>query len=252
VPIPAHSGETIVRLEEPGAVAALVPLIPGRHPRETDPPDHVWACGAALAELDAALARVEVPAPTSLRRFGALLDWHPAVPDPLRMVAELPLDGGKRQRLAGILEALSGAAPALQGSLPVQPVHRDYDGTNVLVEGRRVSGILDFEFAAPDIRAIDLAVAVVQFAAIPWDERGSRIVSSLAGGYRERLELGAEEIAAVPLLMRLYRAVSLIHRAGRFRLGLAAEGAVLSRAEALLRVDAWLRERPGELERALG
>ncbi|HEX6510118.1 MAG TPA: phosphotransferase, partial [Chloroflexota bacterium] len=132
-----------------------------------------------------------------------------------------------------------------------QIVHRDYDGTNTLVEDSRVCAILDFEFAAPDLRALDLAVALLQFAPLPPDEVAVLSLSAVAAGYLGRLPLLPAELAAMPRLMVLYRSMSLVNRAGRFRLGLAQEVGVLARVDALLRIYDWLRDRPHDLEMVL-
>jgi thiamine kinase-like enzyme len=54
-----------------------------------------------------------------------------------------------------------------QGTLPMQLIHGDLHYDNVLVAETqdRVSGVLDFEFAAYDWRAMELAVCLSKYAA---------------------------------------------------------------------------------------
>lgn len=254
VPIPTHSGETMVPVSTgaASAPAALFRFIAGRHP-DAGSALQAHACAAALGELHQALGRINLRPPAgALPLFGELYRVHPAVPDPPGMLEELPLQGEERAQVMAILHELLAQVPALYASLPRQTVHRDFDGTNVLMEGVRVTGILDFEFARPDLRAIDFAYALYAFTHPVWDTHPEvALVSAFAAGYRERVRLMPAEIEAVPDLMRLYRMVSLIHRAGRHRQGLAHREAVLSRAQALLRLDAWLRGRWPDLRRVI-
>jgi homoserine kinase type II len=118
--------------------------------------------------------------------------------------------------------------------------------------GDRVSGVLDFEFAGPDLRAFDLARSLSLFTISPWNiPNGWESVTAFILGYRQHLELTPAEIEALPELMRLYRIWSLVHREGRRRAGLASEADVLARAMALLRQDEWLGEQHQELIRLL-
>jgi hypothetical protein len=51
--------------------------------------------------------------------------------------------------------------------------------------------------------------------------------------------------------MRQYRAIALVHRAGRYRQGVAQGVDVVGRAEWLLRLDAWLDRHQDDLVAAL-
>jgi hypothetical protein len=59
------------------------------------------------------------------------------------------------------------------------------------------------------------------------------------------------ERAAVGLLMRLYRTASLVHRAGRYRQGVATTAEVMERVEALVRLDTWLTRHAQDLAHLL-
>jgi Ser/Thr protein kinase RdoA (MazF antagonist) len=58
-------------------------------------------------------------------------------------------------------------------ALPCQLIHRDEDGEhdNVLVDGARLSAVVDFEFAGPDLRVLEVAIPLVYWP-IPDDEQG--------------------------------------------------------------------------------
>lgn len=256
-PLPARSGATQAPItrgdgDEPSALAALFPLLPGQHPDGDDLATYC-PCGAALAALDMALERIGLPSPPGvLAPFGELSRIHPLVPDPLDLPERLPLEPTQRRAVARVVSDLLAAVPAVYRSLPWQIVHRDFDASNVLLEGGRVSGVLDFEFAAPDLRVLDLARSLSLFAVSPWSNPdGWQRVVAFASGYRQLLQPTRDEIAAILDLMRCYRAMSLVHREGRRRQGLARESDVVARALALLQQEQWMRERGADLQAIL-
>ncbi len=168
------------------------------------------------------------------------------------MPKHLPLEPPQRSAIIRIVGDLREALPGWYQPLPRQIVHRDFDASNVLVKGNRVSGVLDFEFAGPDIRVYDLARSLSLFTVSPWSHaRGWPRVAAFAAGYRAHLELTSAELSALPDVMRLYRTWSLIHREGRRREGLASEEDVVARASGLLRQEEWLRLRQADLLRLL-
>lgn len=247
-PIPALSGSTLLPVQDdPGQTfAALFQFIPGEHP-SADNLAHQRLCGAALARLDQALGQVTLDAQAARPSFADIARIHPAVPDPLVMLEHLPLEPPQRAQIVRIVGDLQAALPRRYQSLPRQIVHRDFDAGNVLVEGDRVSGVLDFEFAGPDVRTYDLARSLSLFTVSPWSHAdGWPRVATFATGYRSHLELTPAELDALPDMMRLYRTWSLIHREGRRREGRANEEDVVARANGLLRQEEWLQRRQGD------
>jgi len=242
-PLPTHAGATLVAASpSDDRLAALFHVLPGRRPDGRDLAQY-RVRGAALADLDHAFAHIALPPlPRPLPPFGDLSHLHRAIPDPIAMVEELPLEPHMRARIVHVVGDVAAAVPDLYQSLPCQIVHRDYAASNVLIDGKRVTGVLDFEFAGRDLRAIDLARSLCQFTAVPWSHpEGWRRVIAFINGYRERVTLRADEVDALPDLMRLYRIVSLIHRERRRRQRLASATDVQARADALLQPHEWLR-----------
>jgi homoserine kinase type II len=117
--------------------------------------------------------------------------------------------------------------------------HCDYGPGNTLVVGDRVSGVLDFEFAGPDLRAMDVATGWYWSASRapedPWAP-----IAAFAAGYRAVVAPTEEELAAAPALARLQRATALVHWVGRLRVGQADPAIVLEQGERLLAVDAFV------------
>ena len=229
-PMPTAGGETLLSVPVAGgasrrALAALFPRIPGEHPRRGEPAV-ARACGETHGELDAALAGIsdaDVPCTRRAPTYGDLACIHPLAPDPLALPHALPAPAEDTARLRRLLEEAAGQAPALYRSLPRQIIHSDFGTGNVLMMDGRVTGVLDFEFAAPDLRAMDWAVGLLHsaYAGVPperlWDN-----LDAFGRGYASRIRLLPEEARALPALLRLRRVVSLIHRAGRWRQGMAS------------------------------
>ena|SRR5947209_4402011 len=249
-PLPARSGETLVISSE-GARAALFPFLPGMHANSEDPAQ-LRACGAALAALDAAMATIDLPpASVGLLEYGAFPAVHAAAPDPSEVIAGLSPEEKERHQIARILDSLAVVAPWLAAQLPGQIVHRDLDASNVLVVDGRVTAVLDFEFARPDIRALDLAASLAAFGGAGWEPSAEHWRLAFAEAYLGRLPLSRPEIEAIPDLMLLARAASVLHRAGRERMGSASRDDVRARAHALLRRAAWLEDHGEALVRHL-
>lgn len=257
-PVPNLAGETLIPLPEQSpprqgakdAWAALFPLIPGRHAQAGNV-DEVRAAGAALGELDAALAAIPLDLMASAPpTYGDLEHIHPLAPDPLGLLDSLGLDDRQRESIHHLWVTTHAALPALYGALPRQVIHSDFGRSNMLVADGRVSGILDFEFAAPDLRAMDVAIGLYHCActvaggrfAVRWD-----LVEAFAAAYATRVSLTAAEVEALPALLRLRRLVALIHRIGRWKQGLADTPAVYEHLEDTLRLHEWLTTHDGEL-----
>lgn len=251
-PLATRGGETFVTTRHEGneVVGALFSLIPGRHPQRGNVAQTA-ACGEALAELDDALARMEID--TSLPTpgmFGELDKVHPLVADPLAVVGQIAVPDRQKSRLRALLAELLALTPDLYHRLPQQIIHADLFASNVLMRGDRVSGILDFEFASPDLRAMDVAVGVWAFGVSAWDPDDQwPLIRSFAEGYRRRLVLNGEEIAALPILLRLREAMSLVHWMGRLQQGLTTEQDIARRADNLLQLDEWLHTNGQKLAR---
>lgn len=248
IPLATVSGERWTRLDDAEAggapLATLTALIPGAHPLRDDLAQAAGA-GEALGLLDEALAALHFDGPErgiDWRSTGDLARCHPLAPDPRAAMGTLPLPADEIRRLIANYDTLLAASAPLYTSLPRQLSHEDYDPSNVLMVGARVSGVLDWEFRAVDLRAMDLVVALTWW---PVERFGSGdewpILAALALGYGRARTLDHAEVASIPTLFRLRAYTSLIHRLGRWRAGLSPLEDVLWRARAALERDDWLR-----------
>jgi Ser/Thr protein kinase RdoA (MazF antagonist) len=203
--------------------------------------------GGALAQLDLALGRLDRP----VRDPPTIRDVHPLVPDPFDALAELDL-GDEESTGRRLLEHVDEAHVALAGSLPWQIVHGDFVYPNVLVAEGAVTGILDFEFAASDIRAADLATAMyVTVVRGPEAERWT-LLEAAAAGYRRALALDPAEAAAVPDLMRRRNAFGIVHWIGRVRQGVAARTEPIERIGRGRWLAGWLDENAARVVSLVG
>jgi homoserine kinase type II len=201
LPIPTRAGDSYARLPHGTgeSLATLAPLLPGAHP-DPDNLAQARAGGAALGILDVALASfpwAAVDAAVSWRSYGDLAHCHPLVPDPRGAIVNLPIASGARDRLARSYDALVERIPSLYAGLPQQLAHEDFAPDNLLFEGASVSGVLDFEFCARDLRVMDLTVALSWW---PLARFGTGdewpILRAVAEGYGRHITLTEEEAGA--------------------------------------------------------
>ena len=231
----AIGGDTLTVLETTSGprLAALFERIPGE-PAAL----HVGnarLAGRALAQLDTAFGRSDLPvrAPATLR------DVHFLVVDPHAALDDLEL-GDRGAPVREIFSRVMSEHDALTVSLPRQIIHGDFAFPNVLVAGRKVTGILDFEFAGADVRAADLACALYVTVVRSDSARRWPLLEALAAGYRRALPLDPVEAAAVPELMLRRAAIGLVHWIGRWRQGIAPRSEPLERVERGTRFAHWL------------
>jgi homoserine kinase type II len=247
LPLRAYDGDIVVPFEqETGMVvfATLSPLLPGRPPERSD---RASASNAAmtLAWLDSAMAALpEISLPGGVRSlpgFGELARLHPRVPDPLAAVEHLTIDRDHAQQLRHFLSTVISRVDDLYRRLPQQFLHRDYDPGNILVKDQQVTGVLDFEFAGPDLRVLDICVALSWW---PIDLLGTGkewdLIDIFGATYTTYFPLNEQELLAFPDIFRLRDAASLVHRMGRYLAGLETDTRMQSRVQHSLWREAWL------------
>lgn len=249
-PLATYHGETVATLVADGitTTAALFPAIPGDHP-ERGNLLHRERSGAALGQLDVYLAQLEMEPKDGVLGFHADLDTlHPQVPDPVGMIQGLPVGKGQKRKLEELFQQLPESLPRFYQDLPRQLIHADYVVLNTLFDGDVVSGILDFEFASPDVLVMDFVVGLLSFGSIGREQAATwPAIAAFARGYATVQPLAESEIAAIPTLLRLRRAVTLVRRVGRLRQGKATEAHVHRLAVELLATDQWLRRNGDRL-----
>ena len=191
VPATIHDSDGARWRELGGKAVALIEYLPGVSPTLATPAQ-AQAVGAALARVH--LAARDFP----LERRDRL--------DPGANLAALDRCGGARlASIGGDLEqALARAQTVVDrwpADLPRSIIHSDLFPDNVLMLGDRVTGLIDFYFAASGMMAYDLAVT---HAAWCFDPAGTQFAPTLGhalvAGYESIRSLEPAERAALPLL----------------------------------------------------
>jgi homoserine kinase type II len=176
-----------------GKPASLVTRLDGA-PVLAPTPTHCAAVGAALARLHRVSATYR---PRLTNRRGPAW-WRQAA----RAVRPF-LDPGQNELLAAELRFLTGFG---KGALPRGAIHGDLFCDNVLFSDSRVSGIIDFGFAATDFLAYDLAIAINDWCIVTTgDDIGAlvpELVSALAAAYHAVRPLTRDERTQWSALLR--------------------------------------------------
>jgi Ser/Thr protein kinase RdoA (MazF antagonist) len=208
----AFQGRLVDHLRARG-FPALATRLPGGY----DPanPAHLAEAGRGLARYHAlvqefrprfraagrpALPSLEGTGPYALAQFTA--------------AAEPFLTGAERGRLTRassflwsqfirVPEALAGVLP----DLPQLVIHGAWEPDALVFRGDRLTGVTGFEHAAYDVRALDLALALVAFSAVvARGEPGAGLdldrAGVLVGAYRALQPVPVPELSALPLVLR--------------------------------------------------
>ena len=190
-PIAARDGSVLQRLE--GRPACLIEFLPGLSVNSPTP-KLAFAAGKALAVLHDGAADYAPQRRNALSLSG----WKQLADTLGKDLAEI--DSGLPSLVAGECARLEAEWPR---DLPGGTIHADLFPDNVLVSGERVTGIIDFYFAATDLLAYDLAIA---HAAWCFDDEGAYLGDALAdaliAGYESIRPLSTAERDAFPLLCR--------------------------------------------------
>jgi homoserine kinase type II len=165
VPVPIHTPGSASLCGGPFGWTSLSLRLPGSH---LDPhrQDHVELLGAATGELQAALRHYPTTPRPGRPLFSTLFGFplpfrSPFIlaPNHLGLPDAPPYNSllrWWREEAAQVKAFVEGP----YGALPWQVCHNDVTPTNVLVEAGRVTAVLDFEFAAPAARALDVAMGL--------------------------------------------------------------------------------------------
>jgi homoserine kinase type II len=187
-PVRARDGEALRMLA--GRHAAITTFLPGVWPRRPQVV-HCGPLGEALARLHLA-GQGYAPA-----RFNALgpSGWPPLLARSL----------GRGEEVAAGLDAEAERSVAevmanWPSGLPIGHIHADLFPDNVFFLDGRISGLIDFYFAATDILAYDLAVCLNAWC---FETDGTFNVTrgrALIAGYNAVRPLSEAEEAALPVL----------------------------------------------------
>jgi len=189
-PLPVHGSDGRALRHLCGRHAAITTFLPGIWPRRVRV-DHCGPLGAALASLHVAGADY---APTRRNALGP--DGWPPLLERSRARAD-----GVQPGLAAELEAaLARILAAWPSGLPVGHIHADLFPDNVFFLDGRLSGLIDFYFAATDLLAYDVAVCLNAWCFEPDFTFNVTKARAMLFGYIATRPLSAAEQAALPVL----------------------------------------------------
>jgi homoserine kinase type II len=173
-----------------GKHAAVTTFLPGVWPRRVRQ-SHCAPVGEALARLHLA---GEDYAPTRANALGPH-SWMPLLERCRARANEVQAD--LTTELANAMGAILAGWP---GGLPVGHIHADMFPDNVFFLDGKLSGVIDFYFAATDLLAYDVAVCLNAWcfeSDYSFNVTKSR---ALLGAYQAVRQLSEEEQAALPVL----------------------------------------------------
>jgi len=191
VPSPAPAADIDGRLfsELNGKPAALISRLDGE--AVTAPtPAQCGEVGSTLADIHLAGRSY----PGKLENPRGPRWWRETAP---KVSAFLDADGA----------ALLGAELRFQeqyrrADLPRGPIHADLFRDNVLFDGKRIGGVIDFYFAGIDCLLFDVAVTVNDWCVQPGGEIDTPRARALLCAYHARRPFTAPERGAWPVLLR--------------------------------------------------
>lgn len=245
-PIPTVTGDLCRSMTLQDGTMALVTLCPfvrGAHPERRNLAQ-AEAAGQALGTLDMALARVALPVHPESDMPPPMIErarYAPAEIDIPTVLRGLPLREDTAFHIQGLMAAIAEQAPSILAALPHQLIHSDFDPSNVLMEGERITAILDFEFCTVDARVAELGAPLMWW---PVEVFGTGdewpIIDAFGQGYCGERPLSPAELSALPLILRIRFIGSMIHRIVRHARGLTSLEELTARVESTLWRDSWL------------
>jgi len=187
-PVHGRDGEALRHLA--GRHAAITTFLPGVWPRRVRP-EHCAPVGAALAALHLAGADF---APTRKNALGPE-GWPPLLARGLPQADSV--QPGLGEELQSALARILAEWPS---GLPSGHIHADLFPDNVFFLDGRLSGLIDFYFAATDIFAYDLAVCLNAWCFEPDFSLNVTKARAMLLAYQAIRPLLPAERAALPVL----------------------------------------------------
>ncbi|NIK76694.1 homoserine kinase type II [Paenibacillus castaneae] len=223
-PVRNKRGSTI-SVSQDGSLSSLFHFIEGERPHSSNS-SHVLALGKAAASLTVALSRIEPACKPLYSPYYLLEDTY----ESMNSTAFIALSersealSARRDLFERLQEERLKVTQACAeiSNLPKQWIHGDLVFNNTVSKGEEIVGVLDFEFSTIDVRAMELAVILVDTIR-PDDAASTAKVKLLLQGYLEIVQLSKQEMEQLPSLMKLRLLDVALHFAVRLREGLDHE-----------------------------
>ena len=192
-PIADKAGVSLHMLN--GKPAALISCLNGQD-IETPNVLQCAAVGTVLAKMHLAGQSFEAEFPQHDNQNQRGIDWR--VKTAAQVLPHLPLS---EQTL--LKETLAFQFEFDTTQLPMGVIHADLFRDNVLFEGNKIGGLIDFYYACHDILAYDLAIAVNDWCVNADGSLDKARLDSMLSAYQAIRPFGAAEQLAWPALLRI-------------------------------------------------
>ncbi len=189
-PLPVHGSDGQALRYLCGRHAVITTFLPGVWPRRVRV-EHCGPLGSALASLH--VAGMDY-APTRRNALGP--DGWP----PLLERSSTRADHVQPGLAAELAAALARILAAWPSGLPIGHIHADLFPDNVFFLEGRLSGLIDFYFAATDILSYDVAVCLNAWCFEPDLSLNVTKARAMLAAYAARRPLSGAERAALPVL----------------------------------------------------
>lgn len=220
------NGKT-VGVSSDGKLITIAHMIKGANP-ELKNDEQFYSLGKVVGEITCELAKVNIDMDPI---YSACYELEKSYPKcPLNKVIEFcinpPYDFEEDKKelieLSKYFLEFQKNIPILR-RLPHQLIHGDINSSNVLEDNNKnISAVLDFEFVAKDLRAMDLAICLSEAIANNNDDEVKfKNMSSFIKGYKEYINLSIDEMRVAPYLIMLRRLDVIIHFLVRYNDGIS-------------------------------
>ncbi|MFB9330409.1 phosphotransferase [Paenibacillus aurantiacus] len=249
-PVRNQGGSTVTQGPE-GKLAALYRYIEGRRP-SPDNPAHIRGLGEAASKLSSRLAAAQIDVKPLYDAYYRFEETHRAMTNErlAELAHTLRLPDAESEQVEAMvrLRAELRLAANRAAKLPHQWIHGDIVFTNSVAAADRIVGLLDFEFATVDVRAMELAVVLAEF---PGPDAGTALnrIGLFCEGYGEGVRLGTEEADMLPALMQMRMMDVFLHFAGRLADGVDVPEVWRGQIERTSFVCGWIERNRLELNR---
>lgn len=218
VPIQNKRGETF-SIAPDGTLSSLFHYIEGDRPSISNPA-HVYALGNIAAELSRALNNINFKGLPIYSPYYTLESTYAEMDENAFFAMaerseELEIRKASFKLLHNERLALKEKCDQLE-QLPKQWIHGDLVFNNTVSQGEAIIGVLDFEFTTVDVRAMELAVTIVDLIKPNVLDLHNN-VKRLLQGYQGTNPLTEQEKKLLPMLMKLRLLDVALHFAIRLR-----------------------------------
>lgn len=244
----AMDGQQFVQLSS-GQLGTVMHFIDGVVP-ELVGESNIKQYGKVVGELSAALKKYNGSEPIDAVRFYNLNGLHPlSTETSIVHFLNAPPFRIDQEALFVLREAFHEMKDnySFFQHLPEQMTHHDVLVFNLLADDTtgKITGVLDFDFASYDIRALELAVCLNHL--LQFDDRSLTGLEWFIEEYAQHMTLTADEILSFPLIMRLYYVSLLCIYIGQHHAGREIETYFQIILEQLVRRSQWLKQHEHEL-----